>query len=332
MHILMTGSAGFIGYHLARRLLADGHAVTGIDGMTPYYDVALKRARHARLAAHPEFSAHEFMLEDHARLDAACRAARPDIVVHLAAQAGVRYSLDNPSAYVSANVVGTHNLLNAVKALPVRHVILASTSSVYGAGTDCPFTEDQPCNHPLSLYAATKKACEDIGHSYAHLHDLPMTACRFFTVYGPWGRPDMALFRFTRNILGGLPIDVYNGGDMARDFTYIDDIVEALVRLLPRPPGNGDAAPARGASPVAPYRVVNVGNGQPVGLRDFIRAIERATGRAALCNNLPMQPGDVPTTWADCAMLEHLTGFRPATTLQSGVDAFVEWYRDWYDI
>ncbi|GBQ87204.1 UDP-N-acetylglucosamine 4-epimerase [Gluconacetobacter johannae DSM 13595] len=329
MRILMTGTAGFIGFHLALRLLDEGHDVTGIDGMTPYYDVALKQARHARLRARPGFTCHEFMLEESRALARTCRAAQPDIVIHLAAQAGVRYSLENPSAYVSANVVGTHNLLEQVKDLPVRHFILASTSSVYGASPEIPFSEDLPCNQPLSLYAATKKACEDIGHSYAHLHGLPITACRFFTVYGPWGRPDMALFRFTRNILAGLPIDVYNGGDMERDFTYVDDLVEAVCRLLPLPPAPASQA-GHGASPVAPYRVVNVGGGRPVGLRDFIVAIERATGREAIRNMLPMQPGDVPRSWADCGVLERLTGFHPATPLQAGVDAFVAWYRQWY--
>jgi UDP-glucuronate 4-epimerase len=331
LRILMTGTAGFIGFHLARRLLDEGHEVTGIDGMTAYYDVALKRERHGLLGTRPGFACHEFMLEDSARLARVCRDAGPDIVIHLAAQAGVRYSLENPGAYVSANIVGTHNLLEAVKTLPVRHVILASTSSVYGADARTPFTEDQPCNHPLSLYASTKKATEEIGHSYAHLYGLPITACRFFTVYGPWGRPDMALFRFTGSILGGRPIDVYNNGEMERDFTYIDDLVEAVCRLLPLAPvPSGDGA--HGGSPVAPYRVVNVGHGQPVDLRQFISAVERATGRTAVRHNLPMQPGDVPRTWADCTILDHLTGFRPTTPLQVGVDAFVAWYRARYDI
>ncbi|MBB2155747.1 NAD-dependent epimerase/dehydratase family protein [Gluconacetobacter diazotrophicus] len=330
MRILMTGTAGFIGFHVACRLLDDGHEVTGIDGITAYYDVALKRERHDRLAMRPGFTRHEFMLEDAVRLAETCREARPDIVIHLAAQAGVRYSLENPGAYISANIVGTHNLLEAIKTLGVRHFVLASTSSVYGASAESPFTEDQACNHPLSLYGATKKACEEIGHSHAHLYGLPITACRFFTVYGPWGRPDMALFRFTSNILGGRPIDVYNNAQMERDFTYIDDVVEALCRLLPHAPAVTTPT-RRGGSPVAPFRVVNIGHGQPVALGDFIGAIERATGRTAIRHNLPMQPGDVPRTWADCTILEHLTGYRPATALQDGIDAFVAWYRDWYD-
>ncbi|QHC37150.1 NAD-dependent epimerase [Komagataeibacter xylinus] len=331
MRILVTGTAGFIGFHMARRLLREGHAVTGIDGMTPYYDVTLKHARHALLRGEAGFTCNEFMLEDAQALHNAFEQCRPELVIHLAAQAGVRYGMENPGSYVSANIVGTYNVLEQVRRCATPHLMIASTSSVYGANAAIPFAEDQRCDHPLSLYAATKKATEDLAHSYAHLWNLPITAFRFFTVYGPWGRPDMALFKFTANTLAGRPIDVYNNGDMERDFTYIDDIVEAIHRLVDRPapaPGESDC----GASPVAPYRVINIGNGEPVPLMAFIKAIETALGRACVCNYLPMQPGDVPRTWADCTALQELTGFRPTTSVQAGVNAFVAWYREYYGV
>ena len=336
MKYLITGTAGFIGFHLARKLLDEGHTVIGVDGMTAYYDVRLKQRRHAALLQTPNFAAHEFMLEDRDRLGAVMETERPDVVVHLAAQAGVRYSIENPRAYLDSNLVGTFNLLEAARALATPHLMLASTSSVYGANTVMPFLEDVATDHPLTFYAATKKATELMAHSYAHLFSIPTTAFRFFTVYGPWGRPDMALFKFTENILKGLPIDIYNGGDMARDFTYVTDLAEGIARLsrLPPlvPPAREDQDALMLSSPVAPYRVVNIGNGQPVSLLAFVEEIEQAVGRKAIRRLLPMQPGDVPRTWADSGFLERLTGFRPSTPLSVGVPAFVEWYRGYFDV
>ena len=273
MRMLITGTAGFIGFHVARRLCAEGHLVTGIDGMTPYYDVALKRARHAILSRSNAFSAHEFMVEDMVRLSEVIRADAPEIVIHLAAQAGVRYSLENPRAYVDANLVGTFNMLEMAREIKPRHFLLASTSSVYGANTTMPFREIDPADHPLTLYAATKKATEAMAHSYAHLFAFPATALRFFTVYGPWGRPDMALFKFVRAILRGEPIDIYGHGRMSRDFTYVDDLVEAIVRLISCIPETGkrDGGDVDSISPAAPYRVVNIGAGRPVGSDGFHR-------------------------------------------------------------
>ncbi|MFS3134553.1 NAD-dependent epimerase/dehydratase family protein [Gluconacetobacter sacchari] len=329
MRILVTGSAGFIGFHVARRLLEDGCTVIGIDGMTDYYDVSLKRQRHAILQAHDNFTAHEVMMQDAEALEAVFARAEPEMVIHLAAQAGVRYSLEAPGTYIGSNIVGTSTLLEALRRHRPLHFMMASTSSVYGANALLPFSEAHRCDHPLSLYAATKKATEDLAHAYAYNWTIPTTVFRFFTVYGPWGRPDMALFKFIADMYAGKPIDVYNNGDMARDFTYIDDLVEA-VRLLSRVPPRraGEADP--GASPVAPYRVVNIGNSQPVSLMAFIEAIENATGLTCVRRYLPMQPGDVPRTWADCSALLALTGFRPSTPLQAGVDAFVAWYRTHY--
>lgn len=326
MRFLITGTAGFIGFHLARRLLGQGHAVAGFDGVTPYYDQALKRRRLDVLATFPKFSAVEAMLEDAARLNACVAEASADVVVHLAAQAGVRYSAENPRAYIDSNIVGTFNLLEAVRTRPCRHLIVASTSSVYGENRQQPFEEGHSTDRPVSLYAATKKAVEALAYSYAMRNALPITMTRLFTVYGPWGRPDMANFKFTKNILAGKPIDVYGMGRMTRDFTYVDDVVEALCRLVERPPDGGDDQGN------APYRAVNIGSGRPVGLEDFIATIEDAVGRKAIRRNLPMQPGDVPATWASTAVLERLTGFRPATPLPHGIDAFVAWYRDYHRV
>jgi len=330
MRILVTGTAGFIGFHVAKLLLGAGHTVCGVDGMTAYYDVALKRRRHAMLLQQPQFSAHEVMLEDMEGLERVYAQFTPHAVIHLAAQAGVRYSLENPRAYIDANLVGTFNVLELVRAHQPVHFLLASTSSVYGANTAMPFREDDHADHPLTLYAATKKATEAMAHSYAHLWKVPTTAFRFFTVYGPWGRPDMALFKFTKGILEGTPIDIYNNGDMARDFTYIDDIAKAIVLLIDAVPQPGDTE--LGASPAAPFRVVNIGNGEPVSLMAFVEAIEQATGRKAIRNYLPMQPGDVPRTFADAGLLERLTGFRPGTPVAEGVVRFVRWYRDYYNV
>jgi UDP-glucuronate 4-epimerase len=333
VRFLITGSAGFIGYHLAHRLLADGHVVAGVDGLTPYYDVKLKEARHGQLAQSNRFTAHIAMLEDDERLTEIVEAAKPDVIFHLAAQAGVRYSLENPRAYVDSNVTGTFNLLEIVRRNPVQHLIFASTSSIYGANKKVPFAETDPTDQPLSLYAATKKAGELMAHNYAHLWNVPVTAVRFFTIYGPWGRPDMALFKFVEAILNGRPIDIFGEGRMSRDFTYVADLVEAMVRLVPcvpASPGSGGKIPGDSLSPVAPFRVVNLGGGEPVELLDFVEAIENALGRKAERNLMPMQPGDVPTTFANADLLERLTGYRPATRVEEGVARFVEWYREYY--
>ena len=331
MRFLVTGAAGFIGFHVARRLLADGHDIVGVDGLTPYYDVALKRARLAILEQSPAFRAHVLMLEDMAALERAARDAAPDVIIHLAAQAGVRYSLENPRAYVDSNLTGTFNVMEMARELQVKHLLYASTSSVYGANAAIPFRETDRADHPLTLYAASKKAGEEMTHSYAHLWKIPTTAFRFFTVYGPWGRPDMALFKFVDAALKGAAIDIYGEGRMQRDFTYIDDLVEAIVRLVDRPPvaGAPEGAPDS-QSPVAPWRAVNIGGGQPVGLMDFVVAIERALGKPIRRNMLPMQKGDVPVTYAAPDLLEALTGYRPATALDEGIAAFVAWRRSHY--
>ena len=332
--VFVTGSAGFIGFHLSRLLLEEGHAVHGYDGMTDYYDVALKRDRHALLHRHDGFAATEAMLEDAAALDAAIDAFAPDVIVHLAAQAGVRYSLENPRAYVEANVVGTFNVMEAARRRKVRHLLIASTSSVYGANEEMPFRETDKADTPLTIYAATKKATEAMSHAYAHLHDLPTTLFRFFTVYGPWGRPDMAPILFASAIAAGRPINVFNHGEMYRDFTYVDDLVRAIRLLIDVPPVR-PASPAEvpagdSLSPVAPWRVVNIGNSDKVRLTDFIDAIEEYMELKAVRNLLPIQPGDVPATWADATLLQRLTGYRPQTGFRDGVARFVAWYRDYY--
>jgi UDP-glucuronate 4-epimerase len=334
--ILITGSAGFIGFHLARRLLAVGHRVHGYDGMTPYYDVTLKQKRHAILRDIPGFSATEAMLEDMATLTDVADDFAPEVVIHLAAQAGVRYSLTHPRSYIETNFTGSFNVLEVARRLGVKHLMIASTSSVYGANPVMPFVETDRTDHPLTVYAATKKAVEGLAHSYAHLWGLPVTLFRFFTVYGAWGRPDLAYFKFTEAILRGQPIDVYNHGDLWRDFTAVDDLVEAVARLLPLAPPTAAArsTPVEGdsLSPVAPHRIVNIGNGGKVHLMDFIRTLEGLLGRKAILNLMPMQPGDVPATWADCSLLQRLTGFRPHTDLASGLKPFVDWYRDTYRV
>ncbi|MBI1218440.1 MAG: NAD-dependent epimerase/dehydratase family protein [Rhodobacteraceae bacterium] len=327
---LVTGSAGFIGYHLCRRLLADGFRVVGLDGMTAYYDVALKQRRHAMLSQSPGFTAVEGLLEAPGLVAGLVATEVPDVIIHLAAQAGVRYSIDAPRSYVEANLIGTFEILEAARAHPPQHLLIASTSSVYGANTAMPYAETDKADTQMSFYAATKKATEAMAHSYAHLYDLPTTMFRFFTVYGPWGRPDMALFKFTKAILQGAPIEIYNHGDMLRDFTYVDDLVEGIRRLIDTAPVVGAAVEGDSLSPVAPWRVVNIGNGAPVKLMDFVEAIEAAVGRPAIREYLPMQPGDVPATWAATGLIEQLVGALPRTDIHDGVRRFVAWYRDYY--
>ncbi|WP_425104874.1 NAD-dependent epimerase/dehydratase family protein [Ancylobacter sp.] len=334
--IFITGTAGFIGFHLARLLLAQGWRVHGYDGLTDYYDVRLKQRRHAMLAQNEAFAATEAMLEDVDTLQRTVEAFQPDVIVHLAAQAGVRYSLENPRAYIEANILGTFNVMECARAVPVQHLLMASTSSVYGANEDMPFRETDKADTPLTIYAATKKATEAMGHSYAHIYGLPTTLFRFFTVYGPWGRPDMALFKFTRGILQGTPIDIYNHGDMWRDFTYVDDLVRGISLLIdtvpPLPGARGEPIPGDSLSPAAPFRVVNIGNSDKVRLSDFVEAIEAEIGTKAIRNYLPMQAGDVPATWADASLLHALTGFRPHTPFREGVARFVAWYREYYAV
>jgi UDP-glucuronate 4-epimerase len=333
MRILVTGAAGFIGFHMARRLLERGDEVVGVDGFTPYYDVTLKHARQEILDQHGLYTGHRLMLEDAASLERAYGDGF-DIVYHFAAQAGVRYSLENPRAYTDANLVGTFNLLELMREKPPRHALLASTSSVYGANAKIPFFETDAADHPLTLYAASKKANEEMAHSYAHLFAIPTTMLRFFTVYGPWGRPDMALFKFVEAILRGEPIELYNHGKMRRDFTYVADLVEAMLRLLhnapPAPRSTHGAIAGDSLSPVAPWRVVNIGAGQPVELEDFVAAVEHALGQKAKRKLLPMQMGDVPATFANTDLLKALTDYRPSTPIGVGVPHFVDWYRAHY--
>lgn len=335
MHILITGAAGFIGSTLALRLLARGDRVVGLDNLNDYYDVRLKEARLARLRAYPGF---EFIKEDIADRAAMARlfaAARFDAVMHLAAQAGVRYSIENPGAYVDTNLVGFGNVIEGARRSEVGHFVYASSSSVYGANAKLPFAEDDNIDHPVSLYAATKKANELMAHSYAHLYRLPCTGLRFFTVYGPWGRPDMALFKFTRGILAGEAIPVFNRGEMVRDFTYVDDIVEGVLRVIDRP---AEADPAwsalapRPSSSNAPYRVYNIGNSRPVKLMHYIEVLEQCLGRKAKLDLLPLQAGDVPETVADVSRLQAAVGFKPATPVETGIARFVEWYRSYYRV
>jgi len=329
--VLITGTAGFIGYHLAELMLAEGWLVHGFDAFTDYYDVTLKQAREARLRRSNSYSSTIGRVEDMAALSRAAEEFQPDVIVHLAAQAGVRYSLENPRSYVDTNVTGSFNVLEVARQLNVAHLVFASTSSVYGGNTKMPFEETDKADQPLTIYAATKKAAEALAHSYAHLWGVPMTGVRFFTVYGPWGRPDMALFKFTRAILAGEPIEIYNGGDLYRDFTYIDDLVRAIRLLVDAVPVKGQpVAENDSLSAVAPFRVVNIGNNDKVKLLDFIDALEQAIGTPAQRSYMEMQKGDVFATWADSSLLRALTGFSPATGYRTGVKRFVEWYRGYY--
>lgn len=334
MRYLITGTAGFIGFHVAKRLIDEGHFVVGFDGMTPYYDVTLKERRHAILQRSNGFKAVRAMLEDRAALDRAAELAEPEVIIHLAAQAGVRYSLENPKAYVDSNLVGSWNMLELAKAIAPKHLMLASTSSIYGANEKIPFAEADRADEPMTLYAATKKSMELMAHSYAHLYEVPTTAFRFFTVYGPWGRPDMALFKFVDAIHNGRLIDIYGEGRMSRDFTYIDDLVESIVRLSHIAPAEENrVAPEKATDTLsrhAPFRVVNTGGGQPVELMTFVETVEKAVGRPAIHNMLPMQQGDVPRTFASPDLLEALTGFKPSVSVEEGVARFVEWYEQNY--
>lgn len=333
--VLVTGSAGFIGFHLCRLLLAEGFRVQGYDGMSDYYDVGLKRRRHQVLLQHPQFTTTEAQLEDSATLDRVSDDFGPDLIVHLAAQAGVRYSLENPRAYIDTNVVGSFNVMEVARRHKVSHLLMASTSSIYGANEEMPFNENVKADTQLTIYAATKKAAEAMGHAYAHLWQIPTTMFRFFTVYGPWGRPDMALYKFVDAILHDRPIDVYNHGEMYRDFTYVTDLVRGIRLLMdvaPPMPGTAEPIPGDSLSHVAPWRVVNIGNSDKVKLLDFVDAIEEATGRKATRNYLPMQKGDVPHTWADASLLRSLTGYVPETDVKEGIAAFVAWYREYYGV
>ena len=334
MRYLITGTAGFIGFHLARRLLDEGHFVVGFDGMTPYYDVRLKEKRTAILARSNGFKAVTGMLEDKAALDHAAELAEPDVIVHLAAQAGVRYSLENPRSYVDSNLVGSFNILELARNLQPKHLLLASTSSVYGANEKIPFAESDKADEQMTIYAATKKSMELMAHSYAHLFHVPTTAFRFFTVYGPWGRPDMALFKFVDAIKNDRPIEIYGEGKMSRDFTYIDDLVEGIVRLIGVVPSEENRVVSDAVidtlSKNAPFRVVNIGGGQPVGLMSFVETIETMLGKKAIRKMLPMQPGDVHNTYAVPDLLIALTGFKPQIEVEEGVRRFVEWYQENY--
>ncbi|MXP27132.1 NAD-dependent epimerase/dehydratase family protein [Altererythrobacter indicus] len=332
---LVTGSAGFIGSFVCRKLLEEGWRVIGLDCMSDYYEVALKERREANLLNYDDYRSVHDKVETPGLLMQLFAEEKPDVVVHLAAQAGVRYSIENPRSYLESNIVGTFELLEAARAHPPKHLLLASTSSAYGANEEMPYRETDKADHQMSFYAATKKSTESMAHSYAHLFDLPITMFRFFTVYGPWGRPDMALFKFTKAILEGKPIDVYNHGDMKRDFTYVEDLVHAIRLLIdaaPVRPENGEVKAHDSLSPVAPFRVVNIGNSDAVQLVDFIEAIEKAVGKKAERNLMPMQPGDVPATWADATLLKELTGYAPRTAVPEGVANFVRWYRQYYAI
>jgi UDP-glucuronate 4-epimerase len=334
--VFVTGTGGFIGFHLAKLLLSKGCKVAGYDGMTDYYDVRLKKRRHEILSKFDTFSSVEAMLEDKKSLASAIERSQPEIIIHLAAQAGVRYSLENPRAYIDSNLIGTFNIIEAAQRSSVSHLMMAATASVYGANEKLPFAENDKADEQITLYAATKKANESMAHSYAHIHKIPTTMFRFFSAYGPWGRPDMALFKFTKGIIEGTPIDIYNNGNMWRDFTYIDDLVHGILGLMGTPPPQVDK---RGVihsvdsiSPVAPFRVVNIGNSEMIRLMDFIEAIESELDIKAIRNYMPMQTGDVPKSWADITLLQKLTGYKPETDFRVGVSNFVNWYREYYNV
>ncbi len=336
MKVFITGTSGFIGFHLAKLLLEEGIKVHGYDGLTDYYDINLKLARTKILQAYDSYTNTHDMLENEQALKNSANKFVPDVIIHLAAQAGVRYSLENPRAYIESNIIGTFNVMEIARSLKVKHLLMASTSSVYGANEVMPFNEKEITDTPLTIYAATKKANESMGHSYAHLWNLPITMFRFFTVYGPWGRPDMALFKFTEAILNNEPIDVYNFGEMYRDFTYVEDLVRAIKLLIDTVPSkdkNIEAIPENDSrSSVAPFRIINIGNSEKIKLTSFIEAIEFELGIKAQKNLMPMQMGDVPATWANASLLNDLTGYRPETNYKLGVSKFIKWYRDYYNV
>ncbi len=329
--ILITGSAGFIGFSLAKSLLDGGNYVHGYDCMSDYYDVTLKHARNKILKGNKNFSFSEEMLENQEILNEIMIDFKPEIIIHLAAQAGVRYSIEKPRTYLSSNITGTFNIIEAAHKVKVKHLIIASSSSVYGANTSIPYRETDKAQTQLSVYAATKKSTESIAHSYSNIWRLPITMLRFFTVYGPWGRPDMALFKFTRGIINGEPIDIYNNGEMYRDFTYIDDIVKGITALIDVPPEEEKNIDKNDSlSPVAPFRIVNIGNSNQVKLLDFVEAIESYLGKKAIRNYMPMQQGDVSATWANTDLLKKLTGYAPKTDIKVGVKKFIDWYMKFY--
>ena len=333
--ILITGAVGFIGFHLSNLLLKEGHNVHGYDGITDYYDVNLKKARLKILKKNLKFSVTQGMLEDIKKLDKLANKFSPDVIIHLAAQAGVRYSLENPRSYINSNIVGTFNVMEIAKKYKVKHLLIASTSSVFGANSKMPFKEIEKADTQLTIYAATKKASESMAHSYAYLWKIPTTMLRFFTVYGPWGRPDMALFKFVSAILKNKPIDIYNNGEMHRDFTYIDDLVNRirmLIDVIPSSKIDKKNSNLDSLSNVAPFRVVNIGNSTKIKLLDFIEAIEEVLGKKAIRNYMPMQKGDVKATWADTSLLKNLTGDTSQTNFKNGVASFVKWYRQYYNI
>ena len=334
-NILITGTAGFIGFHLAKLLLNDNFYVHGYDAITDYYDVNLKNARHNILLKNPNFTATKGMLEDNEKLDTLANEFQPDVIIHLAAQAGVRYSLDNPRSYINSNIVGTFNVMELARKQKVKHLLMASTSSVYGGNFKMPFVETEKADTQLTIYAATKKANESMAHSYSHLWKIPTTMFRFFTVYGPWGRPDMALFKFVDGILNDKPINIFNHGDMYRDFTYVDDLVHGirlLIDTIPSAVTDNKILEEDSISPVAPYRIVNIGNSNKVKLLDFIEIIEEILGKKAMRNYMPMQKGDIESTWADASLLKNLTDYGPQTNLRDGIAHFIEWYREYYNV
>lgn len=335
MKIFITGTAGFIGFHIAKLLLEDGHQVHGYDDVTDYYDINLKKSRQNILLKNENFSTTKGMLEDFTKLSNITNKFQPEIIIHLAAQAGVRYSLENPRAYVDSNIVGSFNIIEIARKQNVKHLLMASTSSVYGANSEMPFNENEKADTQLTIYAATKKANESMAHSYAYLWKLPITMFRFFTVYGPWGRPDMALFKFVSSIIKDKPIDIYNNGDMYRDFTYIDDLVKSIKLLINKAPSvyaNIENPKRDSHSLVAPFRIVNIGNSNKIKLLDFIDTIEKIMGKKAIRNYMSIQKGDVPATWADTSLLKDLIGFQPQTNFREGIENFIKWYRDYYKV
>ena len=333
MKVLITGTAGFIGFHLAKLLLRDGFRVHGYDSINDYYDVNLKLARQNILLEDKNFSTTKGLLEDNDKLSEVADKFQPDVVIHLAAQAGVRYSLENPRAYINSNIIGTFNIMEIAKNHKVKHLLMSSSSSVYGANTSMPFTENDKVDTQLTIYAATKKSNESMAHSYAHLWKIPITMFRFFTVYGPWGRPDMAYFKFVSSILKNKPIDIYNNGEMYRDFTYVDDLVNGIKLLVDCIPMNGKKISENDSlSPVAPFRIVNIGNSDKIKLIEFIESIEESLSKKAIKNYMPMQKGDVAETWADTSLLKDLTGHISKTNFDDGITHFVKWYKEYYGV